>query len=113
MSSAFGQVKILTGDAPAIAVKVARDIGLLPVDTKLPSTTTTGGTNSDVVTGAELEALAKESREAFVQAVRRCVIFAKLSPYQKSEVVEALRGDGLTVSLHGFQPFFLDGLFQI
>jgi Mg2+-importing ATPase len=84
------QVKILTGDAPAIAVNVARDIGLL-----------TTSSLADVITGAQLTSLSSGDRAELITAVTRAVIFAKLSPYQKLEVVQALREGGHTVGMMG------------
>lgn len=92
------QVKILTGDAPTIALKVARDIGLLPplseaqkISALVLSTPLTVAQNPDLITGAQLAQLSMGEREDFIIACRRAVVFAKLSPYQKLEVVEALK----------------------
>lgn len=95
------QVRILTGDAPAVAGKVARDLGLL--DTRNVMLRSAKGDEEAVdaiseadliVTGPQLAELSKD-KDAFAEAVQRAVIFAKLSPYQKLEVVKALRaGDG-------------------
>jgi Mg2+-importing ATPase len=47
-----------------------------------------------VITGSQLAALS-DDRTAYVEAIERCLVFAKLSPHQKMEVVEILRkGDG-------------------
>lgn len=84
-------VKILTGDAPTIAVKVARDLRLLPLDS----------TSTDVITGQQLAILSVGDRSQFCAAVKRITIFSKLSPFQKLEVVEALREQGLVVGMLG------------
>ncbi|KAG1869772.1 hypothetical protein C8R48DRAFT_699663 [Suillus tomentosus] len=93
------QVRILTGDAPAVAAKVARDLGLIP--SRQQSSTTVNekdveaspSSNGDeglILTGVQLAALA-DDQDAYKDAIDRCIIFAKLSPYQKLEVVKALR----------------------
>lgn len=53
--------------------------------------------NSDVLTGKALAVLATGERSVLLAAVNRAVVFAKLSPYQKLEVVEALREGGHSV----------------
>jgi len=94
------QVRILTGDAPAVAAKVARDLGLLdaPNVTLISEKSDEEASNSVgsgelVITGPRLAELSKD-KDAFAEAVERAVIFAKLSPYQKLEVVKALRAGG-------------------
>ncbi|KAI6112317.1 Mg-transporting ATPase [Pisolithus thermaeus] len=95
------QVRILTGDAPAVAGKVARDLGLLDTHNAILKSKKADeeavGVISEadlIVTGPQLAELSKD-QDAFAEAVERAVIFAKLSPYQKLEVVKALRaGDG-------------------
>ncbi|KAG0700830.1 Mg-transporting ATPase [Suillus ampliporus] len=85
------QVRILTGDAPAVAAKVARDLGLLPAR---QATSSSKGEEGLILTGTQLATLA-DDQDAYKDAIDRCIIFAKLSPYQKLEVVKALRlGDG-------------------
>ncbi|KAF9220910.1 Mg-transporting ATPase [Gyrodon lividus] len=84
-------VRILTGDAPAVAAKVARDLGLFEAAADIPSNLVD---EADlIVTGPQLAELMKD-RDALAAAIERAVIFAKLSPYQKLEVVKALRAGG-------------------
>lgn len=85
------KVKVLTGDASIIAVKVARDIGLLP----------SNSTSSSVLSGAQITILSAGERGDFIAAVKRAVIFAQLSPFQKLEVIEALRDGGDVVGMLG------------
>ncbi|KAF8546738.1 Mg-transporting ATPase [Imleria badia] len=102
------QVRILTGDAPAVAAKVARDLGLFnplnltkvtdarsPKDEEAASDMSSERINESrlIVTGPQLAELAKD-RELLNETIERAVIFAKLSPYQKLEVVKALRAGG-------------------
>jgi P-type Mg2+ transporter len=55
-----------------------------------------------VLTGSQLTALSGD-RDMYNEAIERCIIFAKLSPHQKLEVVEALRrgGGGRAVAFLG------------
>ncbi|KAG1890145.1 Mg-transporting ATPase [Suillus subluteus] len=97
------QVRILTGDAPAVAAKVARDLGLIPSrqhsltaenEKDVEASASSKGEEGLILTGVQLAALA-DDQDAYNDAIDRCIIFAKLSPYQKLEVVKALRaGDG-------------------
>ncbi|KIK46770.1 hypothetical protein CY34DRAFT_800114 [Suillus luteus UH-Slu-Lm8-n1] len=94
------QVRILTGDAPAVAAKVARDLGLIPSRQQLSTEddveafSSSKGEEGLILTGVQLAALV-DDQDAYKDAIDRCIIFAKLSPYQKLEVVKALRaGDG-------------------
>lgn len=94
------QVRILTGDAPAVAAKVARDLGLIPSRQHSLTTDDVEASPSSkdeeglILTGVQLAALV-DDQDAYKDAVDRCIIFAKLSPYQKLEVVKALRaGNG-------------------
>ncbi|KIK92577.1 hypothetical protein PAXRUDRAFT_147003 [Paxillus rubicundulus Ve08.2h10] len=101
-------VRILTGDAAAVAAKVARDLGLFgpanllsstsrgsPKDEEAAPDTASNPINEAdlIVTGPQLAELTKD-RDAFAEVIDRAVIFAKLSPYQKLEVVKALRAGG-------------------
>ncbi|KAG1751439.1 Mg-transporting ATPase [Suillus paluster] len=97
------QVRILTGDAPTVAAKVARDLGLIPApcqsftgknEKDVEASSSSKGEEGLILTGTQLAALA-DDQDAYKDAIDRCIIFAKLSPYQKLEVVKALRlGDG-------------------
>lgn len=71
------EVRMITGDHPATALAIARQLGL----SADPDT---------VVTGAELAALDDES-EAFAEAVCRAIIFARIEPTQKLTIVRALQ----------------------
>lgn len=101
-------MRILTGDAPAVAAKVARDLGLFnpinltnvpvarsPKDEEAGSDISSETINESglIVTGPQLTELAKD-RELLSETIDRAIIFAKLSPYQKLDVVKALRAGG-------------------
>ncbi|MFA9262002.1 MAG: cation-translocating P-type ATPase [Undibacterium sp.] len=69
-------VKIVTGDSRDVAGAVAKAVGLIT------------DVSSEVITGAELEALSpKEQRER----VERCHVFARISPKQKYLIIELLQ----------------------
>ena len=73
---------IVTGDHPATAQAIARELGLA----------------EKIVTGSELEAM-DDSRLSV--ALSEVDIFARISPSQKLRIVEALKGRGETVAVIG------------
>ena len=80
-------VKVLTGDSVAAARTVAIKIGLLDQDSV-----------DKVISGPELSQL---SEVALDEAVERCIVFAKLKPLQKQEVISALTRRGHAVGFLG------------
>lgn len=76
-------VKILTGDHPATAARVCRDLGLEP---------------GEVVDAAAVETLDDESLAALAA---RTTVFARCTPEHKARVVTALRRRGHTVGFLG------------
>ncbi|KAK9471900.1 uncharacterized protein V1510DRAFT_436848 [Dipodascopsis tothii] len=76
-------IKVLTGDNLAVACKVCRDVG---IDTEY------------TVTGAELEEMGEEE---FAEVAERCTVFAKLTPFQKFNIVNTLKKNGHTVGFLG------------
>lgn len=83
------QTKVLTGDALPTARRVCEIINLLPE---------TPGASELCITGIELSQLGPV---AFARAVEQKVVFAKLTPIQKLEVVRALRAQGHQVAFLG------------
>ena len=79
------RVVMVTGDHQLTARTIATEIGLVHSAT-------------DVVTGAELAAL---SREDLVAVVRTARVFARVTPRQKREIVEAARAVGHYVAVTG------------
>lgn len=77
------RVKILTGDNDAVTVKICHDVGLEAGEVVL-------GTVVSATSDVELEALAD-----------RTTVFAKLSPQDKTRIVQALRRRGHTVGFLG------------
>ena len=78
------RVLMMTGDHPATAEAVARELGLLK--------------NGRVVTGTQLEAM---SPEAFALEVEGIDVYARVSPEHKLRVVTALQDKGHVVAMTG------------
>ncbi|KAJ7561477.1 hypothetical protein O6H91_03G030100 [Diphasiastrum complanatum] len=76
-------VKVLTGDALPIALKICKDVGIA---------------TDVVITGPELTLL---DSDEFLSTVRQATILAKLTPDQKLKVVEALKVGNHTVGFLG------------
>jgi Mg2+-importing ATPase len=76
-------VKVITGDNPAVAVKVCRDLGL---------------GDGAALTGADLDAL---DDEALARAITTTTVFARVSPEHKARVVRAQRRSGGGVAFLG------------
>ena len=81
------EVRMMTGDHPATALAIARQIGL------------SAGRDA-VVTGADLAALDRES-ETFAETVRRAIVYARIEPAQKLAIVQALQKAGEIVAVTG------------
>ncbi len=75
--------KILTGDNALVTQKVCRDVGLAV---------------EKVVTGDQLRGLTDEQ---FTEVVGKANVFARLSPSQKSEIIQALQKSGHVVGFMG------------
>ena len=97
------QVRILTGDAPAVATKIGRDLGILASKNGEPSPDHVAiqvdpplGEKDFILTGSQLAALSANTAnpEALREALERCIIFAKVTPHQKLQIVEVLRQGG-------------------
>ena len=82
------QVMMITGDHPATASTIAKELGL-----KEKSRT--------VVTGAELEKAGRPSDKAFQDLVASTNVFARVSPTQKLEIVDVLIQKGEFVAVTG------------
>ncbi|TPQ27698.1 magnesium-translocating P-type ATPase [Methylomonas koyamae] len=77
------QVKVLTGDNPIIARKTCKDVGLAVQNTLL---------------GSDIENL---SDQELADVAETTTIFAKLSPLQKSRIIQVLRHKGHIVGFMG------------
>ncbi len=76
-------VKVLTGDNPVIARKTCKDVGLVV---------------EEVLLGQEIEAM---DDAVLGERVEATTIFAKLSPLQKSRIIQSLRARGHVVGFMG------------
>ncbi len=76
-------IKVLTGDSELVAAKVCHEVGLAP---------------GEALTGSQMEAMDDVTLAA---RARECVLFARLTPLQKSRVVCLLREQGHVVGFMG------------
>ncbi|KJZ75190.1 hypothetical protein HIM_05384 [Hirsutella minnesotensis 3608] len=86
------EVKVLTGDSLPVAINVCQSLALLgPGD----------ASDDDVqaITGPQLAQL--EGSDEFDATVKKCTVFAKLTPNQKALVVGSLRDAGHCVGMLG------------
>ena len=83
-SMAGVRVVMITGDYPATAQSIAKEIGLAPLD--------------DVITGQELE---KMDDLRLQERIRSVNIFARVVPEQKLRLVNALKANGEVVAMTG------------
>jgi Ca2+-transporting ATPase len=81
------RVVMITGDAPATALAIARQAGLVR-----------DGADGVALTGAQLDAM---GHAAFEQAVVRVAVFARVTPAQKLRIVQALQRRGEVVAMTG------------
>ncbi|MEL6877236.1 MAG: HAD-IC family P-type ATPase [Pseudomonadota bacterium] len=80
-------VAMITGDHPATALAIARQLGMAVDD-------------DSVVTGGELAQL-KGDEHAFAQGVLGKTVFARIEPEQKLKIVRAFEQSGQTVAVTG------------
>jgi magnesium-transporting ATPase (P-type) len=85
--SAGVDVRMVTGDHPATALAIARELGI-------------AGVKEEVVTGAALSTLADDP-EALGRTVRGARVFARVEPVQKLAIVQALQSAGHDVAVTG------------
>jgi cation-transporting ATPase I len=78
-------IRLITGDHPITATAIARDMGL-PV------------TAAQVISGAEWDALSRKDQE---RAVSERIIFARMSPENKVQVVQTLERAGKVCAMVG------------
>jgi cation-transporting P-type ATPase I len=78
-------VKLITGDHPITALAIARELGLAV-------------TAEQVISGAEWDSLSRKDQE---RAVTERVIFARMTPENKVQVVQTLEGAGVLCAMVG------------
>ena len=81
------RVVMITGDAAATALAIARDAGLVE-----------GEGGDAVLSGAQLDAMSEAQLEL---AILRIAVFARVTPAQKLRIVQALQGRGEVVAMTG------------
>lgn len=81
-------VAMVTGDHPATALAIARELGI-------------AGAKEHVVTGPELAQLGGADQPAFVETVKDARVFARVTPAQKLHIVDALIRLGHFVAVTG------------
>ncbi len=79
------QVRMITGDHPKTASIIAEKIGIRG--------------HENTMTGLQLDALAGD--EQFDEKIERVAVFARVSPENKLQIVDALKRRGLTVAMTG------------
>jgi magnesium-transporting ATPase (P-type) len=79
------RVVMITGDHPRTASRIAADLGIIEP----------GGA---ALSGVELDAL---DDAAFIEAMRRTSVYARVAPQHKMRIVDALQADGHIVAMTG------------
>jgi potassium/sodium efflux P-type ATPase len=82
------KVVMITGDHPATALAIAKELSIAEG-------------SSQVVTGSELEAIGDPEVPAFLEKVGSSKVFARVTPLQKLEIVDALIRLGNFVAVTG------------
>lgn len=82
------QVAMVTGDHPATALSIARELGIADAD-------------QEVTTGRELAEIGTSHVPQFLAKVREMRVFARVTPIQKHQIVEALVRLGHFVAVTG------------
>lgn len=81
-------VAMVTGDHPATALAISRELGIAEKDSK-------------VITGADLEEMGSPDIPEFLEEIRDTRVFARVTPLQKLEIVEGLLRLGHFVAVTG------------
>jgi magnesium-transporting ATPase (P-type) len=79
------RVMMITGDHPQTAVRIAADLGMVQP-------------GAAALTGMELDLL---DEGTFAQAVRETLVYARVAPKHKLQIIDALQADGKIVAMTG------------
>ncbi|MBA9079211.1 cation-translocating P-type ATPase [Rufibacter quisquiliarum] len=82
------EVAMVTGDHPETAFAIARQLGLAQ-------------TAQEVISGKELAQIQEQQPASFAQMLKGKHVFARVTPLQKKEIVEALKENGHFVAVTG------------
>ncbi|QSZ67325.1 HAD family hydrolase [Methanofollis aquaemaris] len=82
------RVIMVTGDHPATALAIARNLGI-------------ASSEADLVTGEDLDEAGEPDGDHYRDLVRIGQVFSRVAPLQKSEIVAALQGAGHFVAVTG------------
>jgi Ca2+-transporting ATPase len=82
------QVAMVTGDHPATALTIARDLGI-------------ADSWDDIITGQDLSRVCALERTACIEKIKNVRVFARVSPIQKLDIVDTLIDQGHFVAVTG------------
>ena len=82
------RVIMITGDHPSTAYAIARELGI-------------SGSREEVVTGGELSAMPSDETPEYFERIKRTRVFARVTPQQKLQIVDALVKLGEFVAVTG------------
>ena len=82
------EVAMVTGDHPATALAIARELGI-------------ARSGDEAVSGPDLEDLSRDGNGAFTNKVAASRVFARVSPLQKFQIVDSLVSSGHFVAVTG------------
>lgn len=82
------EVAMVTGDHPLTSFAIARELGLAT-------------TREQIITGKQLDDIGDRESPAYLEAVKKARVFARVAPMQKLHIVEALRQLGHFVAVTG------------
>jgi len=82
------KVVMITGDHPSTGLAIAKELGIAE-------------SQSDIITGSELESIGSPDVPEFLERVKESTVFARVTPLQKLEIVDALIRLGHFVAVTG------------
>ncbi|OEH86289.1 ATPase [Desulfuribacillus stibiiarsenatis] len=82
------QVAMITGDHPLTALAIAKELGI-------------ANNGKDVITGSQLAVFEDFTHPGFLEVVKRVRVFARVTPLQKLQIVQALTQLGNFVAVTG------------